>query len=82
MLCAGLALLGRSRGFQPCRMPWKRLPIGLALFENPEGCFRQVASGGAQGHRVALSLAGALEETDDVLASPVGVVALADDPLR
>ena len=68
-------------------MPGDRLPVELALLENLESRFhhpstslsRAVSNRGAHGHGVALALAGAFEETDDVLASPVGVVALPDD---
>ena len=65
--------------YSPCRVPWDWLPVGLALFENPKGGFRQVASGGADGDGMALASAGTLVELDDVLATPVGVVPLPDE---
>ena len=60
-------------------MPWDWLPVGLALFENPISRLRQVASRGAHGHGVALALAGAFIEADDVLIPPIAVVALPDE---
>jgi len=58
---------------------WHRLPVGLALLQDPKGRFGQVSSHGPHGDGVALPLAGALEEGDDVLLPPAGVVLLADD---
>jgi len=55
------------------------LPVGLTLFENPIGGFRQVAGGGADGDGMALTALGSFIEMDEVPAPPVGVVALADD---
>ena len=79
MLGPDLPLAERDRGFQPCREPIGRLPVGLTLLENPVGGFRQVASGGTHCNGVALSAACPFEEVHDVLLAPVGVMALTDD---
>ena len=79
MLGADLPLAERDRVLHPSGGPVRGLPVGLTLFENPVGCLGQIASGGADGDGVALAAVGALEEVDDVLAAPVGVVAVADD---
>ena len=60
-------------------MVWHRLPVGLALLQDPIGRFGQVSSHGPHGDSVALPLAGTLKEGDDVLLAPAGVVLLADD---
>ncbi len=62
-----------------CRDPVRGFPVGLTLSENPIGGFRQVAGGGADGNGVAFAPPGALVEMNDVLAAPVGMVAMADD---
>ena len=60
-------------------MLWRRLPVGLALLENPIGRFGQVSRHAPHGDGVPLPLAGALKEGDDVLLVPAGMVLLADD---
>lgn len=56
-----------------------RLPARIALNENPERRFREVVSGDAHSHGVALALAGAFEEADGFFAFPVWVSAMTDD---
>src|SRR3970040_850317 len=60
-------------------MPGNWLPVGLALLENPERRFIQVASGGTHRDGMALALAGALEETHAILPDRVGMVPLPAD---
>ncbi len=55
------------------------LLVGLALLENPISRLGEVTSGGADCDGVALAPAVALEEMDDVLPAPVGVMAVSDD---
>lgn len=79
MLGADLSLAERDRDCIPAGIPMRGLPVGLTLFMDPIGGFRQVASGGADGNAVPLPPLRPFIEMDDIVASPVRVVALADD---
>jgi hypothetical protein len=79
MLGADLSLAERDRDIIPTGTPMRGFPVGLTLFKDPIGDFRQVASGGADGNAVPLPPLRPFIEMDDVLVSPVRVVALADD---
>jgi len=62
-------------------VPRKRLPVGLTLLENPIGSFGEISGYSAYGDSVALLLAGAFKEADDVLVPPRGVILLANDDI-
>lgn len=78
---ACLLLAERDRGSLPCGSPVWRLPVGLTLLEDPVGRLRKIASGGTDGDGMAFAPAGALVEMYDVLAPPVGVIAVSDDDI-
>jgi len=79
MLGADLPLAEQDRGFLPVGSPVWRLPVGLALFKNPESRLRQITSGSADGDGMPFAPTSARVEVDDVFAAPVGVVSMADD---
>lgn len=63
----------------PCRMPVNRLPVGLALLENPKRCFREATGDGADN---AGSLGAVPSESEAPEPSPSGAAGETQITLR